>query len=141
MEWLHNLKNPTDRLARWAFELFGYNYKIEFQKATNNIVLDALSRKIEITSQLSASIKGKIIELIDETDEWYYVKIRQVGKNSENNQKWRIGDNKLYFFRSEPLKLNFLPNEDHEKLTIPKKFGLQILKENHDNVKGFPIGT
>ena len=44
LRWLHNLHNPTGRLARWALELQGHRLEIEHWKGALNHVPDALSR-------------------------------------------------------------------------------------------------
>lgn len=42
---MNNLKIPTGRLARWAFDLQQYHYTIQYRKGTLNKVADALSRQ------------------------------------------------------------------------------------------------
>ena len=44
LKWLHNLKNPTGRLARWALELLEFDYEVVYRKGSSNLVPDALSR-------------------------------------------------------------------------------------------------
>ncbi|XP_026830521.1 uncharacterized protein LOC113563294 [Ooceraea biroi] len=47
LRWLHNLKNSTGRLARWALELLEYDYVVEYRKGALHHVPDALSRMFE----------------------------------------------------------------------------------------------
>jgi len=49
LRWLHHLKNPTGRLARWALELLEYDYEIVHRKGALHHVPDALSRMFEKT--------------------------------------------------------------------------------------------
>ena len=49
LKWLHNLKNPTGRLARWALELLEFDYEVVYRKRSSNLVPGALSRSNEAT--------------------------------------------------------------------------------------------
>ena len=60
LKWLHNLKNPTGQLARWALELLEYDYEIVYRKGSLNYAPDALSRtseKLNSTASTLALIK------------------------------------------------------------------------------------
>lgn len=47
LRWLHNLKNPKGRLARWALELLEFDFKMLHRKGVQHHVPDALSRILE----------------------------------------------------------------------------------------------
>ena len=47
LRWLHNLRNPTGRLARWALSLLEYDFEIIYHKGPSHLVPDALSRMFE----------------------------------------------------------------------------------------------
>ena len=42
--WLHNLKDPISRMARWKIKLSEYEYEIVYKPGSANINADALSR-------------------------------------------------------------------------------------------------
>lgn len=44
LQWLHNLKNPSGKLARWIIRLSQYNFNIVHRKGKFNVVPDCLSR-------------------------------------------------------------------------------------------------
>lgn len=52
LRWLHNLKNPTGRLARWTLELLEYDYAVEHQKGVLHHVPGALFRAFESENDL-----------------------------------------------------------------------------------------
>lgn len=68
LRWLHNLKDPQGRLARWALRMQAHNYKIEHRPGSKMIVADALSRAIclvEIKQEDRSSDPG-YMELMNE---------------------------------------------------------------------------
>jgi len=44
LTWLHKLKDPTSRLARWRIKLAEYDYEIIYKPGKINANADALSR-------------------------------------------------------------------------------------------------
>ena len=47
LQWLHNMKEPNNRVLRWKIKLSEFDYKIQYLAGKANVVADALSR-IEI---------------------------------------------------------------------------------------------
>jgi hypothetical protein len=48
--WLQRIKEPVGRLARWAYELQGYDFTIAYRSGALNRTADALSRAYEVLS-------------------------------------------------------------------------------------------
>ena len=75
LKWLHNLKNPTRQLARWALELLELHYVVIYRKGSSNLVPDSLSRSSDTTKStalaLACSVEKRKEEIYDETDDWY----------------------------------------------------------------------
>ena len=47
LKWLHDLKNPTGRLARWALELLEFEHEVIYTNGRSNLVPHTLSRSKE----------------------------------------------------------------------------------------------
>ena len=45
-QWLNNMKDPSNRLGRWAFTLQEYQYIVVHKKGKKNQNADALSRRV-----------------------------------------------------------------------------------------------
>ena len=108
LKWLHNLKNPTGRLARWALELPEFDYEVTYRKGSSNLVPDAFSRSYETTKStaiaLACIVEKPIAEIYDKTDDWYSAKMKYSGKYRKIT---RIGESRILntiFSRPDPLK-------------------------------------
>jgi len=59
LTWLQGIKEPTGRLARWALELQGYQFKIAYRSGALNRTADALSRAYEVLSMDCDSLPSR----------------------------------------------------------------------------------
>ena len=118
LKWLHNLKNPTGRLARWVLELLEYDYEIVYRKGSLNYAPDALSRtseKLNSTASTLALIKEKeknkynIAKKLNKSFEGpFFIKTKisptiygiknKTGKSLDN---WNVKDIKKYTVKTE----------------------------------------
>lgn len=48
LQWLHGLKNPVGRLARWAIYLYQYDMTVEHRRGTTNEAPNALSQMFDV---------------------------------------------------------------------------------------------
>ena len=71
LKWLHNLRNPTGRLARWSLELLEYDFEIIHRKGALHHVPDALSR-ITVDEEIPIS------SACDASDSWYKRRVAAV---------------------------------------------------------------
>lgn len=132
--WLHNLRDPTGRLARWAIRLQQYDFKIVHRKGTEHVVPDALSRAVapapEEIDLITVSEKSR--------DNWYSGMLYQVKENPQKYPSWRVERFQLY-------KLLDNRQEGHEESTwrivVPKDKRKEILKECHDAATAGHLGS
>ncbi|XP_070155191.1 uncharacterized protein [Polyergus mexicanus] len=133
LRWLHNLKNPTGRLARWALELLEYDYVIEHRKGALHHVPDALSRVYESAEELCAvAITG---------DEWYDTRVRNVENEPRKYPGWRIENDQLYFRKPNPVISQIVDDLEQWKRVLPKKSRLDVIRASHDTPQAGHLGT
>lgn len=137
--WLHNLKDPTGRLARWALRLQPYNYTLIHRKGREHVVPDFLSRSVpEIAEVVEA--KHPVDTLSQTTDRWYLNMLVKVENNPEKYRQWRVSNGLLYkYVRCDIPELSH--EEDYWKLVVPKDKRKIILEENHDSPKSGHLGV
>ena len=119
LRWLHNIKNLSGRLARWALSLLEYDYEIIHCIKSYNYVPDALSRMFQIP-------KEQINIINDVTPSWYVRRFLAISSFRERFPNWKIRDNKLYHFRPDPLISSLVRNLNKWKLVPPNEDRIKI---------------
>lgn len=117
LQFLESIKNPTNRLARWAVRLQQFSFTVIHKAGKDNTLADALSRIV--------------CSLLLEEPEDEYVQLRQqVTDNPERHPNMKVIDNVLY---KNIISVNEQGLEMNEwKLYVPQMSRNRILKENHD---------
>lgn len=126
--WLHNLSNPAGKLARWALKLSQYDFKVIHRKGSLNVVADALSRAVPITSDSDISVFD--VSTI-KPDKWYTDMVAKVTANPNLYPSFCVKENILYKHISHLH--NITSNLTDWKIVIPTKNRIEILKLFHDN--------
>lgn len=112
LKWFLSLSNPMGRLARWSTRLSEFNFEIKHLKGCDNVIPDALSRMVPVSSLFSISnYKGN--------DKWFL----NIFNDCANKP------NKL--FRLTKSK-NHLTSEFDWKEVIPLEHRTEIISINHD---------
>ena len=134
LRWLHNLKTPSGRLARWALSLLEYDYEIIHRKGSYHYVPDALSRMFGIP-------KEQINAINDVTPSWYVRRFLAISSFPERFPNWKIRDNKLYHFRPDPLITSLVRDLNEWKLVPPKEDRIKFFSEAHNVPQAGHLGT
>lgn len=125
LRWLHNLKDPTGRLARWALGLMEYDFKIVHRKGALHHVPDALSR-----APMEAVIA--IIERRDTKDKWYLRRYRDVERAPDKFPLWQIVEGLLYHHKRSNFAEAEFVDLDAWKLVLPRESRHVALQECHE---------
>lgn len=138
LKWLMSQKELSGRLARWSLKLQGYDFAIEHQKGTENIVPDALSR---VHENFAADLEKEVpvfCSLIDLDSSEFdqdidYNELRmKIEKHPESYENLKSQNGKVYI-HLEPKADSDLSDLSTWKLWIPGSLTSQILQEEHDN--------
>lgn len=128
--WLHKLKDPVGKLARWSVKLHQYDFKIVHRRGKLNVVSDALSRghlpEISAADNLTTTPD---IDL-DDVDAFYTRMRSNILENPDKYPQWTVDEGYVYKF--VPSESPLSSNINYWKLLIPKSQRNRILKSCHD---------
>jgi len=141
LRWLHHLKNPTGRLARWALELLEYDYEIVHRKGALHHVPDALSRMFERDTEVSvmAAVDAELPKNV--RDPWYCKRYREVSERPETFTDWKIVDEQLYYLKPRPTTSSVVADLNEWKLVLPSEMRGEALHESHDEPQSGHLGV
>lgn len=124
--WLHNLKDPHGRLARWSLRLQPYDFEIILRKGSENAVPDFLSRSVTI-----AVDAVEVNKVNPSVDHWHTKMLQEVQKFPDRYPLWRVENEKLYKFIKP--RYSDLSTELEWKLVPPRSQRAEIIKLCHDD--------
>lgn len=145
LRWLHSLKDPNGRLARWAMELLSQQITIVHRKGTEHDGPDALSRmyednnpipRTEVVDNLNSG-SSKCINI--RSRDWYEVHKANVLNRPGNFPGWRIVDDRLQYYRPDPVK-NLIGDKDAWKSVVKESEVQEILRRNHEDPDAAHLG-
>lgn len=138
LQWLmRNQNDLTGRLARWCLKLQHFNFKFEHQRASQNIVPDALSRAFDdVTEEFSNSLELQVdsIDLASHyfEDEDYVALKNKIESDPTLYSEFKVKDDKI-FIRLVPKHKEPICDVPIYKLWVPRNLVDTLLKEAHDD--------
>lgn len=124
--WLHNLKDPCGRLARWAIRLQQYQFKIIHRKGCDHHVPDALSRSVPVLD--ACKVEN---EMVYPPCAWYLRMLQKIRNAPERFPDWRIEEEKLYRYQ-KTTTVGLCSDELQWKRVVPRSERKAILSKMHD---------
>lgn len=137
LRWLHSLKNPSGRLARWSIYLQQYDFEIRYRKGVLNKIADALSR-----NPTDPPPSEEELLTISETDicPWYEKKRSEVQSHPDLFPDFCVRDGKLFRHFLDMTDAKEAEMQDPWKLCVPKSARPRVLQENHDQPTAGHLG-
>lgn len=133
LKWLHNLKDPCGRLARWATKLQAYDYDIVHRRGADHKVPDALSRAFE--EQVQQIIEDHVSaaeELKEDITDWYELRKRLIKANPRKFPDWHLEGDLLYVHRPNSWVDPIIEDLESWKIVLPKKLRERAMHDAHD---------
>lgn len=117
IKWLHNLKEPHGKLARWAVRLQAFDLRFTHRPGRDMELPDALSRAVNVV---------EMEQNVPSQDSWYN-QIRQRAK-TEKLSLYKFENGYLYRHAS----FNSHTGDRRWNLCVPKEKTAEVLREMHD---------
>lgn len=138
--WLHSLKDPQGRLARWTLRLLPYSFDLIHRPGKDHVVPDFLSRSVPIASCHVTSESINTSSFADTKDNWYVKMRTNVSEKPSKYPAWRLEDQVLYkYCKGQVSELR--DQSDCWKLVIPKDFRSKVLTLYHDDPTSGHLGS
>lgn len=137
LTWLHNLKDPVGRLARWAIKISQFDMVIKHRSGSKMIFPDYLSRDtpaIEGSPDINTLDVQHLIP-----DDWYRNMIQKVQDNPENYPDFSVKNDLLY--KHIKLSCPVVSNLVEWKLVIPTANRQEIFEKFHSEPTAAHFGV
>lgn len=134
--WLHNLKNPMGRLARWVTRLAPFDLDFSYVKGKDNQVPDCLSRAYEDSPEVALiTLDCKPEDFSSTTDPWYLRLRKDVQSTPNKYPSFHVQHGFLYKTVKDKCLKHMIP-----KQVVPKDFRTKVLHLAHDTLLGTHLG-
>lgn len=138
--WLHNLKDPQGRLARWALRLQPYSFQMIHRKGKDHIVPDMLSRSVPLVETVTEY--SVVADSFSDTgDKWYLNMKKKIQERPDRYPQWRISNEHLYKYARDHHIPEFTNEHENWKLVVPKDKRNEVLRHCHDDVTSGHAGV
>lgn len=138
--WLHKLKDPTGRLARWALRLQPFNFKIVHRKGRENVVPDFLSRSVPVSVDAIYQEPPDPQNFLNTTDAWYAKMKEKITMRPDDFPQWRIEGGILYKYVKCVIP-ELSRDQDIWKIVVPKDHRRTLIKAYHDDARCGHLGS
>lgn len=136
LKWLHNLRDPSGRLARWSVKLQQYSFDITHRGGKENVVPDALSRSVPTIDIVSLAEEG----LGEIKDQWYARLCRNVESHPLKFSDWRVESGRLFKQCRNQYPV-LAGSEFRWNLVVPKNQRKSTIELNHDVATAGHLGV
>ena len=141
LRWLHSIKSPSGRLARWSIYLQQFDFEIKYRKGILNRVADTLSRDPLSDNMEGQSDLDPVYTLEDFAPcSWYDSKKKAVETNPTAFPDYCIKEGRLYRHFWDLSDMTESDMTDPWKICVPKSTRIAVLKENHDQPTAGHLG-
>lgn len=130
--WLHNLRNLSGRLARWAVRIQQFDFTVKHRHGKDHVVPDTLSRSVPVIDAARVSASSQ--------DRWYRRLIYNIKTQPEKYPAFRLIRGIPYrFVRNQYPDLSY--NDSEWKRVIPKEERSELIRRNHDSPTSGHMGV
>ncbi|XP_051153756.1 uncharacterized protein LOC127277011 [Leptopilina boulardi] len=125
---LTQIQNGKERVIAYASRI------LSNAERSMHLVPDALSRMFEDETE------NKIAALELTNDKWYEIRKQNVINDPRKYHNWKVTDDRLYYYRSNPLLEDLVEDLSAWKLVVPLGDRLKIMTEAHEHTQAGHLG-